>query len=864
MATTPLTAIDTRVNVFPRGFPSQPKDTYLGFKETQHRSERPVSSATIFDTDFEEDVSDGEEFDDDQNDPQYVEEAQYESDFEEDLDYPRLSYRSSGRASETTLSSYEEVFTPTSATNEFQSFHFDLGAKKPVEGPRGPHLFRSSVSSSLDIPNQYVLEMSPITPQPSALPLHPASPPTPVSPDDHTKRQRLSLLTENIANLNLNDITQWTPRQVARWMHDAGFEWSIVEKFAENDISGAILTTLKFEDLRELGISSFGQRTKVWNEIHILRGSAPNTPKPVTPIEETSPLTEFRSRRDRSERDRQENYSTRQKGSRRAKHETVMPLESISIVGIEQLMPKPHKCSKGENCAKWRKQQRLIAAFNKDHPISPEEGGSLLIAGDPGNALTARPISDAVPSVVASSDVLGPGSTPALRYLEEENLRNVGLRDPQDNVKQFIRFQHLAPNQSSEEPPTPPYEMFPPLKGPIAGLRGLPKLSIPPPRPDQPIRSQSVNSYGPCSATAVPNSAAAFSPYHMERAEALSPDLRSENRSPFVYRFGTPFSEMDVPVTAVPMSPVAREASQSVPPNMTYRPTTNTSTNVPMNNSLQRSLSRVSNRRPSLLPRVDEYRATQTTQSSHPAQIQILPNEPAHTFPETTTSIKDPTRPLALATSIRAYSTTDPWAQFSAPNPNLNTAHTSITPLPANPSSTSSSASSSPEKDTPSYAGWMKKRRTKMLRHEWHEHHFTLRGTTLAMHKDARALDVLEHIDVDDYVIACSSLASSSKLNAAFKRVNIAMGRGGDRDKKVDVFAFQLIPQAIEKGVKLRKRDSLMPGGMGGMGSANMKTHYFAVRSRDERIDWMRELMLAKALKQKSEGYEVNVNGNMI
>jgi len=26
----------------------------------------------------------------------------------------------------------------------------------------------------------------------------------------------------------------------------------------------------------------------------------------------------------------------------------------------------------------------------------------------------------------------------------------------------------------------------------------------------------------------------------------------------------------------------------------------------------------------------------------------------------------------------------------------------------------------------------------------------------------------------------------------------------------------------------------------------------------------MRELMLAKALKQKSEGYEVNVNGNMI
>ncbi|RAL62501.1 hypothetical protein DID88_005066 [Monilinia fructigena] len=625
MAMTPLAAIDTRVEMFQRGFASQPRNTFSDFKETQYR---PLSSATVFDTDFEDDVSDREEFEDNQNAPQYVEEAQYGSDFEEDLDYPRLSYRSGGRASETTLSSYEEVFTPTSATNEFQSFNFDLSQKKPVEGPRGPHLFRSSVSSSLDVPGEYVMEMSPITPQSPALTeLRPVSPLTSASPNGPTRRQRSSLLTENITNLNLNDITQWTPRQVARWMHDAGFEWSIVEKFEENDISGAILTTLKFEDLRELGISSFGQRTKVWNEIHILRGSAPSTPKPVTPIEENSPATEFRLRRDRSERGREEDLSTgqerhhsrRRKGSRRAhKHETVLPLESISIVGIEQLMPKPHKCSKGENCAKWRKQQRLIAAFNKDHRLVLKvQGGSLLIAGDPGNALTARPISDAVPSVVASSDVLGPGLTPTLRYLEEENLRNVQLRDPQDNVKQFIKFQHLAPNQSSEEPPTPPYEMFPPLKGPIAGLRGLPKLSIPLSRPAQPIRSQSAN-------------------------EALSPDLRNENRSPSVYRFGTPFSEMDVPVTAVPMSPVAREASQSVPPNMAYRPTTNTSTNLTMSNPLQRSLSRISNRRPSLLPRVDEYQATQTTQTSPPVQGQTIPSEPAHTFPETTSASKDP------------------------------------------------------------------------------------------------------------------------------------------------------------------------------------------------------------------------------
>jgi hypothetical protein len=164
--------------------------------------------------------------------------------------------------------------------------------------------------------------------------------------------------------------------------------------------------------------------------------------------------------------------------------------------------------------------------------------------------------------------------------------------------------------------------------------------------------------------------------------------------------------------------------------------------------------------------------------------------------------------------------------------------------------------------DDIAHSGWMKKRKTKMLRHEWHEHHFTLKGTRLAMHKDARALETLEYIDVDDYAIACSSLASGSKLNAAFKAMNISRGK----DKKDEAaFSFQLIPAAIEKGVRLRKRESTMVSAEGGKDcGAKNKTHYFAVKSRDERIDWMRELMLAKALKQKSEGYEVNVNGSMI
>ena len=100
---------------------------------------------------------------------------------------------------------------------------------------------------------------------------------------------------------------------------------------------------------------------------------------------------------------------------------------------------------------------------------------------------------------------------------------------------------------------------------------------------------------------------------------------------------------------------------------------------------------------------------------------------------------------------------------------------------------------------------------------------------------------------------------ASSKLNAAFKAMNIKLGSGKD---KVDeaAFSFQLIPAAIEKGQRLKKyRESSL-----GVSAASTKTHHFAVKSRDERIDWMRELMLAKALKQKGEGFEINVNGNMI
>lgn len=604
-------------------------------------------------------------------------------------------------------------------------------------------------------------------------------PPVPY-PQPELKHRPISTLTAAVTQLNRNEVALWSPRQVAKWMYHAGFEPAIVEKFEENDISGAILTTLKFEDLRELDIHSFGQRHKLWAEIHTLRGDAVGEPTSPTEIDCGS--------------DEEERVPRKSKSKRRHKkpsfEDIISPLESVSIVGIEQLMPKPHKCSKGENCSRWKKQQRLIQQFKMGHPVSPD-GGMILIAGDPGNPLTAeavRPFSEAQPSVVASSDLLGPGEIPQFGHLDPEQLAALASRDPQDNVKQFLNFQHVEMNWSSEEPATPPYEMFPALPAqlqhppqptqPLMNLRNLPKLAIP------------SNQHPPARSA----SAMAFSPGPMERAEALSPDLRnSRDRNPHIYRFGTPASDMDVPVTAVPLGLISRDASQSVPPNMNYR--------HPTNPPLSRSASR-SSRRPSFqvgLPRLDE---------------------------------DNPMSPMR-------------------PHVRNNSG-----PAPAVHSSQYSPVRGPPERsaDDVNHAGWMKKRRTRMLRHEWHEHHFTLRGTRLAMHRDEQAVETLEAIDIDDYAIACSSL-SSGKLNAALKAMNIKLGKREEEG----AFAFQLIPAAIEKAQRLKKNRESVGGGPGAT-----KTHHFAVKSRDERIDWMRELMLAKALKQKGEGFEVNVNGNMI
>ncbi|KAK0365412.1 hypothetical protein LTS16_017892 [Friedmanniomyces endolithicus] len=816
------------------------------FPETATSARPLLLASDVLDTDFED-----------------------ESDFE---DYsPKASFETDERrVSQTTISSYDEAPTPSSGQSR-RPFELDL---KPVEGPRGPHLFRSS-QSSVDLAYEYALQMSPMLPKQP-----PPRTETAFSDETITPVTRQRQLDEDFSiaaalhkTINADDedvddpasIRQWSPQQVIDWMYVTGIDPTVIECFERHDVDGRILDGIQFEDLKELDIQSFGKRQRVWSAICDLRGDEnPPSPQP-TPFQDTSrPCTTTQRRspsRSRSacqtpvEADADVTSPAggkKRRGRKAAKQlDIITPAESISIVAIEQLLPKPHKCAKGERCAKWRKQQRELKQLHDENaigrfPISPGKGGRVFVRGDPGNAATAenivpnvrmqptsteeplRPTSEAVPSVVASSDLLGPGQLPDFALLYSGMLDHLDHRDPQDNVRQFLNFQHFqSPAPPLDDAPRTPGDVFktpreslaraasvpplfpeqhyqaypslhpkPQLPAPIQQLRHLPRLDIP-------TRSATAGPYlGAMDTTAVPESATSI--------------CRSTTASPFqmlspsnIYRLGTPASEMDVPITAFPTGPIARDTSASVPPNMQYRPQHN----------LTRSASRAEHwRRPSMaLPAVKENEVLSARPDSNPR-------------PNPRRTVSDDSRSTPPTASPERQAIRDP-------------AHHSPTTQHFGYGTDCSQA------------GWMKKRKTRLLRHEWTDAHFRLQGTSLGMYPNARLSSAAtDTINVDDYAVACSTSVSNSKLAAAMKAFKIkqddsssssaAKNKAGD----ATAFAFQLVPAGKEG----EARRVLMAAG---------KTHHFAVRNKDERIDWMRELMLAKARQQKREGYEVEVNG---
>ena len=778
----------------------------------------------------------------------------------------------SRRRSQTTVSSYEEAPTPDSSSGRSRRIPFPLDLR-PVEGPKGPHLFRSSQIST-DSSFDYALQMSPLLPKHSPPRAETAFSQSTVTPI--TQQPELSFSIDAIMSrspVDLSDaeveIRKWNPTQVIDWMVDTGIDETVIECFEINDISGAVLMDLQFEDLKEIGIQSFGKRHQLWNAISAVQGKEGIAPEP-TPFQDTSRPCTTNTRRspevcetpiDCENMTPIEPGRTKKRRGRKAPkaQELTTPMESVSIVAIEQLLPKPHTCNKGEDCAKWRKQQRELKLLHAENgigrfPISPTKGGRIFVHGDPGNAHTAmnivpreierqaeefyEPHSEVIPSMVASSDVFNPNQLPAFA-LHEAMLQQVDKRDPQENVKHFLNFQHLQSPTSPmrdlhldgtltpiERPATSP-----PQRLAYEPLPLFPAEHIMPFHAQQPVLQPPQQTPGPhhnlkaLPRLAIPRSAsAAPQTNHFVPPETSNVICRSTTASPgAIYRLGTPASEMDVPITFDNAGPVERDSSQSVPPGMQFREP----------QQLTRSHSRAQAwHRPSFaLPAVKENEVFS---------------------PVSDDSNRRPSR------SSRTESA-----------PSISTRKTSTD---STSSSTTSNKARDPAHHSPqtqhfgygedcSHAGWMRKRKTKLLRHEWQDAHFRLNGTQLAMHSSARPnAAALDTIDVDNYAVACSTAPSSSKLSAAFKTLHLRSDSSkgsGAAGADPAPFAFQLVPNRENFGAGA---SSAAVGKSGSSG--NGKTHHFAVKQKDERIDWMRELMLAKALQQKGKGYEVEVYGD--
>ena len=139
------------------------------------------------------------------------------------------------------------------------------------------------------------------------------------------------------------------------------------------------------------------------------------------------------------------------------------------------------------------------------------------------------------------------------------------------------------------------------------------------------------------------------------------------------------------------------------------------------------------------------------------------------------------------------------------------------------------------EVDLANHQGWMRKRKTtRILRHEWQDNYCTLVEGKLTMHDTHYAnANALEGIDVDEYTLHAYAQASSSKLSAAFKKSLLGQGKSPAGEQS---FAFSLIPDSEKANRKLFEK--------------GQKSHHFAVDSSKERVEWMRKLMLAKAMKK--------------
>ncbi|KAJ5090908.1 hypothetical protein N7532_009592, partial [Penicillium argentinense] len=688
--------------------------------------------------------------------------------------------------------------------------------KSMVRGPEGPHLFRDSLGSSIYEPStaeiDLYFERSPLQSEfsrsidtPRRFPFSPKTP------------KALTTVHPDVSHVSEEEIRAWKPNQVAHWLHIAGYNDAVIEKFLINDITGTVLLSIQSDDLKELSIHSFGMRHQIMASIdHLKNTMATVPPVPPTPesfmtqsiqqkssIGRSSPEHSFPKEHSLPEErhtPRRHSYamSVSPNGEILSNHvfgNQITPGESVSIVGIEQRLPKPHNCSRGEKCSKFRKYQRHLEQIFAEHPNAVLHDGMIII-GSPGNPETARdllrPKSNSEPSVVASSDIFGPAPGP---MLSEKALNGVEKLDPQETIRNFLNYQHvdaqpMAPpllDTSNLPPPEEPFAGLTPPNAQPSGmatnLRNLPKLTIPV-SPNTEEMTTAVTSNRSMTPTHV--SQAYGSPTAVQQ---YGPFTQARNID--VYRQGTPFTEVDVPVTAIPNGPIARDASQSVPPDMQYG-----TLFPPYRDPLMRSAS---------------------------------------------------TRPQQNSQPLRRVREDKPLTPIETPEDLIR----SPRQRPHGHSSSQSSLSSDPNV---THSGYLKHKKNRLFRHEWKDAHVTLRDTKVTLHESeqdahriSRALDV---IDVDDYAVACSSLATSSKVTAAIKRNILRKQNRMPNGSEGAAFQFSFIPAHKEGDRKALFGKNALP------------RHDFVDDTAEGRGEWVRKLLLAKAEKRaRDNGEQMLING---
>lgn len=676
-----------------------------------------------------------------------------ETDFEDDSEVedlsPRISLGSTKRKSDTTISSLHEPHTPNLDSNGLCRRNFDITESKPVEGPRGPHLFWSSMGSSSPVAEPDAIEnyyFDKLSTTPTTIDFHNYHK-SMKETSSHLKMNCLfDLSMSPIDNKNLGDIFWWTPRQVAKWMYHVGLDLMIAEKFEKNDISGAILLTLKFEDLVELDIPSLGLRTKIWTEVNHLRYSSS---RPIDNLNISNLRIISTDKQLITPPRRIGHHGT--KGSNRPclvatecdnNHSDIISSSiSRSSSDIESLNIKESQNIGIEDNSNSKGQQILIDdSYRQSNPQSLK-GSSTAKKYAVERFLASPDTFEVLSSLnevsrIYNHEVQEIKSKKTSSHLEEANLRLINFRDPQENVKQFIHSQTLSihSNKSCSQENTTQQ-----CKTQSSELEGS-KTSISKCQVPEYVCSPSI----------------AFSPHQMERVVAISPELQNVIQPPLAsncIRACSTTNDISLSIMHPELGAVAQKVCHSLLKNFIK-----------------------------LSPHISHIRC--------PSPIKTLPS----------VSNEKVDGPANITTG-------------------------QIT-----------------------QAGWMRKRKTKILRFEWHNYYFSLKGTQLAMHKHECLLDAIDYIDIDDYAIVCSSFATGSKLHAALR--SMSLSRKKDKDTDVASFTFHLVPASVKNR---SRRDKFR----------RIKAHHFAAHSQNERSDWMREMMLAKAMHKKSQGYKINVNGNV-